>query len=380
MDLLHQDYRPCLRVVPPHEPDTAGAGLTPVTLGSIKGETMTTTRTAAALAAAACLAVLAAGCASHSPAPGAGAGRTTGTSTTAAPAAPSTPATTAPATTAPAGQAPAPRCHTGQLTMAFTGLNSAMGGQRGMTLILTNHSGATCHVYGYPGLAFLNSSGFSMTTHLTWMTAPHARVLLLPGGNAQAMLTWRVNPYPQPTSFDPDLVHITPPDEHAYLQAVWPGGPVRAGGIVAWPLRAAPAGPFPAGTGTIASALNGMCAALAADGTAVVAWKCSPGTGSQQWTGYSDGTLRIGGKCLDVTGPGAGARAEAATCSGAATQKWGNGQISYNDFGAVYNTGTRTVLTDPGNSTTNGTQLIMGPDRGDQSYPWRVSFYPYMKG
>ena len=35
-----------------------------------------------------------------------------------------------------------------------------------------------------------------MTTHLTWMTAPHARVLLRPGGNAQAMLTWRVNVAP----------------------------------------------------------------------------------------------------------------------------------------------------------------------------------------
>ena len=131
-----------------------------------------------------------------------------------------------------------------------------------MTLILTNHSGATCSVYGYPGLAFYTSGGSPTTTHLTWMTAPHARVMLRPGGNAQAMLTWRVNPYPQPTSFDPDLVQITPPDEYAHLQAAWPGGPVRDGDIIAWPLRAAPAGPFPAGTGTMAGAVNGMCAAL----------------------------------------------------------------------------------------------------------------------
>jgi len=46
-----------------------------------------------------------------------------------------------------------------------------------------------------------------------------------------------------PAPFNPDLVHITPPDEHAYLQAVWPGGPVGGGDIAAWPLRAAPAGP-----------------------------------------------------------------------------------------------------------------------------------------
>ena len=57
-----------------------------------------------------------------------------------------------------------PRCHTSQLTVAYTGLNAAMGGVRGMTLILTNHSGSTCYVYGYPGLAFFNSGGSMATT------------------------------------------------------------------------------------------------------------------------------------------------------------------------------------------------------------------------
>ena len=54
-----------------------------------------------------------------------------------------------------------------------------------------------------------------------------------------------------PAPFNPDLVHITPPDEHAYPQAVWPGGPVGGGDIAAWPLRATPAGPFPAVTVTV---------------------------------------------------------------------------------------------------------------------------------
>ena len=74
--------------------------------------------------------------------------------------------------------------------MAFTGLNAAMGGVRGMTLILTNRSGATCSVYGYPGLAFSKSGDVPMATHLTWMKQPHATVMLRPGGNAQAQLTW----------------------------------------------------------------------------------------------------------------------------------------------------------------------------------------------
>ena len=138
-----------------------------------------------------------------------------------------------------------PRCHTSQLTVAYTGLNAAMGGVRGMTLILTNHSGSTCYVYGYPGLAFFNSGG-SMATHLTWMKASHATVILRPGGNAQAMLTWRVN-VGTATPFNPSFAHITPPDEYTYLWTLWQGGPVLGGDIVAWPLRAAPAGPFPAG-------------------------------------------------------------------------------------------------------------------------------------
>ena len=68
-----------------------------------------------------------------------------------------------------------PRCHTGQLSAAYTGLNAAMGGSRGMTLILTNHSGSTCYLYGYPGLAFFNAGGMAMATHLTWMKDPTRR-------------------------------------------------------------------------------------------------------------------------------------------------------------------------------------------------------------
>jgi hypothetical protein len=342
---------------------------------------MMISRSAAGLAAAACLIVLTAGCGATSGAPGTGISRTPAVTATAAPSTPaSTPAaTTAPVTTAPGSQVPVPRCHTSQLTAAYTGLNAAMGGSRGMTLILTNHSGSTCYVYGYPGLAFVNSGGFPMATHLTWMKAPHAKVILHPGGNAQAMLTWRVN-VGTATPFNPSVAHITPPDEHAYLRTLWQGGPVLGGGIVSWPLRTAPAGPFPAGTGTIANPFNGMCMALAGDGTTVVAWKCSPGATSQQWTGYNDGTLRINGKCLDVTGPQAGATVKAAACTGAATQTWAIGQVSGNDFGPITNMATGNVLTDPASSTVNGTRLVMAHGHGDLSGPWRVSYHHYVAG
>ena len=68
---------------------------------------------------------------------------------------------------------------------------------------------------------------------------------------SSAGTSWRANTATGPAPFNPDLVHITAHDEHAYLQAVWPGGSVGGGDIAAWPLRAVPAGPFPAGTGTV---------------------------------------------------------------------------------------------------------------------------------
>jgi hypothetical protein len=197
----------------------------------------------------------------------------------------------------------------------------------------------------------------------------HATVLLHPGGNAQALLTWRANTATGPAPFNPDIVHVTPPDEHAYLWAAWPGGPVLGGEIAAWPLRAAPAGPFPAGTGTISGPFNGICMTLAADGTTVVARQCGPGVSSQMWTGYSNGTLRIHSRCLDVTGPGVGAKAKVAACTGAASQKWEIGQVSANDFGPITNAGTGTVLSYPRGSIADGTPLVMGLGNGDQSTP-----------
>jgi hypothetical protein len=171
-----------------------------------------------------------------------------------------------------------------------------------MTLILTDHSGATCHVYGYPGLAFFD--GLPMATHL------------------QALLTWRANTATGPAPFNPDIVHVTPPDEHAYLWAAWPGGPVLGGEIAAWPLRAAAAGPFPG-------------------------WAPRP-----KWR----------------PAPGQPAR---------------NGRSARHPptiSGPITNAGTGTVLSYPRGSIADGTPLVMGPGNGDLSTPWHVSFHHYLAG
>jgi hypothetical protein len=62
----------------------------------------------------------------------------------------------------------------------------------------------------------------------------------------------------------------------------------------------------PIGSGTVTYHFNGKCMddnhGSSANGTKVQIWTCNGHARSQKWTGYSDGTLRINGKCLDVTG------------------------------------------------------------------------------
>jgi hypothetical protein len=251
-----------------------------------------------------------------------------------------------------------------------------------MTLILTNRSRGTCYVYGYVGLAFLNGHGNPLPTHLTWIREAHTRVTLRPGANAQAQLLWKVN-QGTPTPFNPDMVDITPPDEYTHLLDIWPGGAVIGGSIGTRPLRIAPPGPVPTGFGTVEGAFTGRCMAVAgnghANGTKVVALKCTPGATSQRWTGYSDGTLRINGRCLDVAGASTtvGAKVQIWACSGGPSQKWQIGQVSFNPFGAITGVGSGNALTDPGGGS-NGTPLEMGAARGDLSPPWRVSFRHYL--
>jgi Ricin-type beta-trefoil lectin domain/Protein of unknown function (DUF4232) len=279
-----------------------------------------------------------------------------------------------------------PRCRTGQLSSAFTGLNAASGGSEGMILVLTSHSSSSCYLDGYVGLQLLGAHldfPRPLPTQVTRVNAPHRLVRLDPGGNAEALLTWHSSTLAGGKLEYPQRVDITPPGASRSLTGMWPKVPVNNGQIAVWPLRPAPPGPVPTGTGTVHDPFNGMCVTAAgngsADGTQVVAWQCH-GDASQQWTAYSDGTLRINGKCLHITGgsTAAGATVDLWACDGSPAQQWQISQASLNPFGAITNPGSGNVLTDPDGSTVNGTQLLMEPGQGDQSPPWHVSFYHYL--
>ncbi len=192
------------------------------------------TRRLAILPIAACLTVLTSGCAIHNVTSPSGAQSPQDS-------APVSVVTTPPAAaTPPSPGTPvsASRCHTSELTASFTGLNSAMGGQRGMTLVLTNRSSLTCYVYGHVGLGFADSHGNPLPTRHTWMNEMHAQVVLHPGDSAQALVTWKIS-MDMPSPFHPDMVEITPPDEYSHLLVIWPGGSVLGAAVVSWPLRGA---------------------------------------------------------------------------------------------------------------------------------------------
>jgi Protein of unknown function (DUF4232)/Ricin-type beta-trefoil lectin domain len=347
-----------------------------------------------ALVSAICSALLASACSAHTPSGQPAPARSPtpaahGTTPSAEPMAAPQPGTAAPPAAPGSPGSPVvthsrlPRCRTGQLSAVFAGLNAGMG-SRGMTLILTNRSARTCSLYGYPGLGFLTSGGFPMPTHVTRVNVAHGRVTLRPGGNAQAQLTWHAGIGSAGAVEYPRMVQITPPDAYGHLTLTWPDEPVQGGDITAWPVSRARPGPALIGGGTVGNPFNGMCMAAAgngdANGTKVVAWKCD-GDSSQQWAGYSDGTLRIHGKCLDVNGRSTeiGATVDLWACDGSASQHWLIGQASQNPFGGIIGAASGNALTDPGGSTVNGTSLEMGPDRGDLSCPWHVSFYDYLR-
>jgi Domain of unknown function (DUF4232)/Ricin-type beta-trefoil lectin domain len=333
-----------------------------------------------------------AGPSGHQTATHAPAAPTSGTTPNVVPAATSGPGTPAPPGVMPPGETPPPslthsslpRCRTGQLAAVFAGLNDASGGARGMTLILTNRSSRPCQLYGYPGLGFLDMGGFSLPTHVTRVGVAHTWVKLRPGGNAQAQLTWHAGAASPFALVHPRQVEITPPNAYRHVILTWPDEPVRGGEIATWPVSAGPPGPVLIGTGTVQNPFNGMCIAVAgnssANGTKVVVWKCD-GDSSQRWAGYSDGTLRIHGKCLDVIGgsTNVGAKVDLWACNGSPGQRWVIGQASQNPFGGIMGAGSGNALTDPGDSTVNGSQLEMGADHGDLTGPWHVSFYNYLR-
>ncbi|WP_329084594.1 ricin-type beta-trefoil lectin domain protein [Streptosporangium sp. NBC_01469] len=125
-------------------------------------------------------------------------------------------------------------------------------------------------------------------------------------------------------------------------------------------------------TGQI-TGIGGKCvdvaAASSANGTPIQLYDCN-GSGAQQWTLGTDGTVRALGKCLDVTAASTanGAQIQLYDCNGTAAQRW------------TYNAATRDLvnpaankcLDATGQSSANGTRLQIWTCTGTANQKWNA--------
>jgi hypothetical protein len=110
---------------------------------------------------------------------------------------------------------------------------SAGAGHELLNVKLTNNSGHSCTVYGFPGLKLEDKAGRGQTTHVTWDRRNAPKLITL-ADHASAAATVRfdfdVPAADESQSGDCELpsayLQITPPDETTQLVAPITGGPV----------------------------------------------------------------------------------------------------------------------------------------------------------
>jgi chitinase len=111
-----------------------------------------------------------------------------------------------------------------------------------------------------------------------------------------------------------------------------------------------------------------VAAASSANGTAVQLYDCN-GTGAQQWTVGTDGTVRALGKCMDVASAGTadGSLVQLYDCNGTAAQAW-----QHQANGELVNTGSGKCLDATGPSSANGTRLQIWTCFDSANQQWTV--------
>jgi hypothetical protein len=126
-------------------------------------------------------------------------------------------------------------------------------------------------------------------------------------------------------------------------------------------------------TGPIVSAVSSsLCvddsSAATTNGNPIQIWSCN-GTGAQQWTVEPDGSLRVLGGCMTVTGGGttSGTKIVWSGCNGSSAQRWQPGAN-----GSLVNPVSALCLDDPGSSTTAGTQLQIWSCNGTNAQHWTL--------
>ncbi|CAL9664181.1 DUF4232 domain-containing protein [Streptomyces sp. enrichment culture] len=121
------------------------------------------------------------------------------------------------------------RCHTSELRVAVGRVDPGAG-QRNFPLVLTNTSGRTCTVYGYPGAAFVDASGKQLGPDPERAPGSPERVTLPPGASAWAGLSFSSPEISGARTATPAALLVTPPDERQPVKVGWTAGEVPVGG------------------------------------------------------------------------------------------------------------------------------------------------------
>ncbi|WP_405754058.1 DUF4232 domain-containing protein [Streptomyces sp. NBC_01020] len=131
------------------------------------------------------------------------------------------------------GKTPPPaaptRCHTSELRLTI-GDDHPGAGQEDFALVLTNMSGHTCTVSGFPGLAFVDNGGSQVSVDPERTGSSGGPVKVAPGASAWAPLTFTNPDVSGAGKVTPPTVRVTPPDEKVALIVPWNGGAVPADG------------------------------------------------------------------------------------------------------------------------------------------------------
>lgn len=132
------------------------------------------------------------------------------------------------------------RCHVGDLSIARTAGDAAMGGLRVDTYLMTNTSQAACSLYGYVGMLMLGPAGNSMPTNVVRRGGDVAAidpgpslVVLQPHTAATFLAAWRAWESAGTTCAQASMLQVTPPDEydHLTIPVTWGLAPCRQGEI-----------------------------------------------------------------------------------------------------------------------------------------------------
>ncbi|MEU6405046.1 DUF4232 domain-containing protein [Streptomyces sp. NPDC046985] len=121
------------------------------------------------------------------------------------------------------------RCHTSQLR-ASVGRDDPGAGQENFPVVLTNSSGRTCTVRGFPGAAFVDASGRQLGPDPRRSSGSAGTVTLAPGASAWSGLTFSNPGVSGARTATPAALLVTPPDERDHLTVKWTSGAVPVGG------------------------------------------------------------------------------------------------------------------------------------------------------